>query len=421
MLFRPEVIDQGTTWIGGLRAARTTPTWLVTCVALLLAAGLMVYGVFGTYARKTRVAGILVSQGGEFKVTAPAAGYVSELKVHEGESVKAGQPLLVITTDRTTELRQGTGYASAHINEQIEKRRQAIRAQQHSRESTASLQKATQSLRMRSLDIEIEKIEDEINLQQRRRDIAATSLKRYEQLEARQFVSSFQVQQHQETLLDHEARLKALERNLAAVRKDRDASELELRQVNAQMVADLAAIQRDFASLNQEETENALRRVSVVTATRDGVVSALAVGLGQDVAAGQNLAALQPTASTLEAHIYAPTRTAGFVRVGQQVLVRYGAFPYQKFGVQYGRVTAVSQSAFAPNELSPALQTLFGRQEIPEALYRVTVSLSRQHIRAFDYEYPLRPGMALDADILQERRSIIEWLFEPLFAFSRRT
>lgn len=393
----------------------------MTGLALLLASSLVSYGVLGTYARKARVAGILVSQGGEFKVTAPAAGHVSEVLVREGQSVKAGQSLVVIATDRTTELQQGIGNASVHISEQIEKRRQAIRLQQQSRESSASLQKAALSARLRSLDTEIGKVEDEVALQQRRRDIATANLQRYEQLEARQFVSSQQVQQYQDTLIEQEARLKALERNLASVRKDRQASETELQQVGVQLAADKAVLLRDLANLNQEETENALRRFSVVTASRDGVVSALAVGPGQGVATGQNLAALQPAFSALEAHLYAPTRTAGFVRQGQQVLVRYAAFPYQKFGVHQGQVSAVSQSAFAPNELSPALQTLFGHQEMPEALYRVTVSLSQQQISSFGQDYPLRPGMALDADILQERRSIIEWLFEPLFAFARRT
>ena len=136
--------------------------------------------------------------------------------------------------------------------------------------------------------------------------------------------------------------------------------------------------------------------------------------------AGQSLAALQPKDSALEAQLYAPSRTAGFVVVGQSVLIRYAAYPYQKFGLQSGRVAAVSQSAFASSDLPPALQTQFGRQGT-EALYRVTVALDSQSIATYGEARPLKAGMALEADIVQDRRTIIEWMLEPLFAAAQRT
>ncbi|MEB0233304.1 HlyD family secretion protein, partial [Undibacterium sp. 10I3] len=58
-------------------------------------------------------------------------------------------------------------------------------------------------------------------------------------------------------------------------------------------------------------------------------------------------------AAQLEVHLYAPSRTAGFVANGQQVLIRYQAYPYQKFGLQKGTVTDISDTPFAPNELPP--------------------------------------------------------------------
>lgn len=421
MLFRPEVLEyNATSWIGGLRVARSLPTWIITSLAVLLAVSLIAYGVFGSYARKARVAGILVSQGGELNVTAPSLGRVIDIRVREGQAVKAGEALMTLDTDRTIESRQGTREATALIGEQIENRRRALDSRRQSRESGARLEKQAINARVRSLDVEIGKIEDEIELQKRRRDIAAASLQRHQQLAANRFVSSAQVEQHQEALIDQEASLKSLERSLASARKDREASAMDLRQVDVQLAAEIATLKRDLASLNQEGAENAIRRSTVITASRPGTVSAIAVSPGQSVGAGQSLAAIQPASSRLEAHLWAPTRTAGFVKEGQQVLVRYAAFPYQKFGVHRGSVSTISRSAFALNELPPSLQTLFGRQSTPEALYRVTVSLQEQEMAAFDQVYQLRPGMALEADIVQERRSIIEWLFEPLFAFARR-
>jgi multidrug efflux pump subunit AcrA (membrane-fusion protein) len=121
----------------------------------------------------------------------------------------------------------------------------------------------------------------------------------------------------------------------------------------------------------------------------------------------------------LEALLFAPSRTAGFVVPGQRVLLRYAAYPYQKFGLQSGRVVSVSQSAFAPSDLSPGLQTQFGHQS-NETLYRVTVALDSQSIATYGDVRLLKAGMALDADIVQDRRRIIEWMLEPIFAAAKR-
>jgi membrane fusion protein len=55
-----------------------------------------------------------------------------------------------------------------------------------------------------------------------------------------------------------------------------------------------------------------------------------------------------------------------------------------------------------------------------EPLYRITVSLDRQAVQAYGQAQPLVPGMRLDADVLLDRRRLIEWLFEPLLSVTGR-
>lgn len=96
--------------------------------------------------------------------------------------------------------------------------------------------------------------------------------------------------------------------------------------------------------------------------------------------------------------------------------MRYRAFPYQKFGQHLGRVRDVSRSAVSPGEVSRHLG-----QDIKEPRYRVIVALDGQSVLAYGQEEMLRPGMTLDADILLDRRRLIEWVLEPLFGFARGT
>jgi membrane fusion protein len=49
-------------------------------------------------------------------------------------------------------------------------------------------------------------------------------------------------------------------------------------------------------------------------------------------------------------------------------------------------------------------------------MYRVRASLSKQSISAYGKSFPLKVGMLADADIILEKRSLFEWLLDPLYA-----
>jgi membrane fusion protein len=123
----------------------------------------------------------------------------------------------------------------------------------------------------------------------------------------------------------------------------------------------------------------------------------------------------------LQAQLFAPSRTAGFIRAGQTVYLRYDAYPYQKFGLHQGRITSVSATPFAPSELPPNLaEQLLTQAGSKEALYRVNVSLEAQSIQAYGEALPLKAGLTVEADVLQERRKVWEWVLEPVLAARQR-
>jgi membrane fusion protein len=99
------------------------------------------------------------------------------------------------------------------------------------------------------------------------------------------------------------------------------------------------------------------------------------------------------------------------------VLLRYRAYPYQKFGHSRGVIASVSRSAIEPAEL-PAMFAGGAAGSPAEALYRITVALERQHVTAYGKAAPLQPGMQLDADVLLERRRLFEWVLEPVFTLT---
>ena len=99
-------------------------------------------------------------------------------------------------------------------------------------------------------------------------------------------------------------------------------------------------------------------------------------------------------------------------------MLRFDAYPYQKFGHTAGRVTEVARVALASQDLSALGLPGLDATGAGEPLYRITVDLSAQTIMAYGEARPLQIGMQLEADIMQERRKLYEWVLEPLISIT---
>ncbi len=109
-----------------------------------------------------------------------------------------------------------------------------------------------------------------------------------------------------------------------------------------------------------------------------------------------------------------PSAAIGFVRVGDPVLLRYQAFPYQKFGQYQASVVSIARNALSAAELATSgIQSASDR-----TYYRITVALKSQTVTAYGKPQALEAGMTLQADILQERRRLYEWVLEPLYSMT---
>jgi membrane fusion protein len=58
--------------------------------------------------------------------------------------------------------------------------------------------------------------------------------------------------------------------------------------------------------------------------------------------------------------------------------------------------------------------------ELKEPVYRVTVELNKQDVFAYGENFPLQAGMMLEADIILDKQSLFEWIFEPLMSMKGR-
>ncbi|MBC3910898.1 HlyD family secretion protein [Undibacterium umbellatum] len=428
-LFRPEVTAAlGSQWMGAIRLAQPLSASLIAIVALVIAAVLITYITLGSITKKARVTGVTVPVGGQLSVAAPNAGILLSSHVTEGEQVKAGQILFTLSTER----QNSQGEITALVAQQLASRADSMAAEQRLRQSQYQEKKQALQQRLANLTLEHTQLEQELLLAQRRQQLAQQSVVKYETLQGNGYVSAAQTQQKQEDLLDISTRLSTLQRSKTQLQANQIALQSELDTLANSLATDLTQIARAKASLKQEAAENANRQAVQIVAMQAGTVSALTNQPGQAINAGQVLASLIPVdikganveANSLEAHLYVPSRTAGFIQPGQEVLIRYAAFPYQKFGLHTATVTDVSRTPFAPAELPAHLASTIlsnAQQAINgfntnEALYRIKVRLHEQSINAYGQAQMLKPGMTLEADVIQDKRRIWEWVLEPVLA-----
>jgi membrane fusion protein len=125
------------------------------------------------------------------------------------------------------------------------------------------------------------------------------------------------------------------------------------------------------------------------------------------------LATLLPGGSggALEAELDVPTRAAGFVKPGTLVKLRVDAFPYARFGQLPAHVREVSQSAVSAVD---NLSSDVAGGAAGGGSYRVRVVIDPTDNTALAWRDALKAGMRVQASLVAEKRTLIEWVLEPL-------
>jgi len=421
-LFRPEVAQaQASQYLGTIRIGRNPSFSVVAVVSLLLAAALIAFAIAGEVTRKTKVPGLLVPAQGALQISAQAAGIVSEISSPEGAHIHRGGPIFMVKMDRVA----SSGETTELVAKALEQRAASLESERRVREAQALQRRQSLAGRARDLRVEIDASGREADLASRRVALAQRSLERFQQLSTSGFVAETQVQQRQEELIDLQARVDSALRTRNALSRELANARAEVLGIDSELTGQLAQIDRALSGVHQEMTENDGRKLQILVAPEEGTLTTVMVTKGASVQAGQVLAVFVPGSATqpsdLEAHLFAPSRAAGFVQSGQVAWLRLASYPYQKFGMTRGVVTGVSVAPINPQELPPGQSTaLLQAAQSSEPLYRIKVRLDAQMLSAYGKQQLLKPGMALEADVTQDRRAVWEWVFEPLLATGSR-
>jgi membrane fusion protein len=406
-LFRHEVLAaQADNTSGATLNIRPVGAGRLTAFFGVMVAIVLLVLIFGAYTKKERVQGVIQARDGVAMIVPPEAGLIKRVLVKEGQTVKAGDVIAEISNERFTD----AGNTQALIEGNLKGQRQQVMTQAEGQDEAhaASLEAVDQRLSQGQRDTR--SLVEEIRLQMQQISSARKLLDQLKPLLAEHIVSELQYEQQNQALLEQTAKLQTLQRQYSAIENDMAQARDERAKLKAQHRVTRAGLDRDLLNLQQEEVQRRGARVTLLKAPVDGIVSGLVATAGQSTPAGATLASIVPSGSPMEAVLYVPSTAIGFIKAGQGVRLSYDAFPYQRFGQYHGVVQSVSQTD---------VPVATGRNgEDRRAFFMVRVTLDSSLVKAYGAQVALHPGHTLTADIEIDRRKLIRWMLDPLFAFS---
>lgn len=412
-LFRSEVFEaKKNRWTGQIVLVRPFSLFALTLFAVCLAAALIAFAAFGSYTNKTTVEGQLVPLGGVVRVYAPETGVITDKKVADGDFVRAGDVLFTLSTARS----DGTGSVQARLAAEA-KLKKTLAEQDIARQNRIHAnEKTAQENTLRRLRQQLLHVQDQIAVQQKRITLNSKMLAKQNELVRQGALSELERTNYENMLLGLKADLAAYQREESNLAREIAAQQSNLDKLPEQQANEISQLERTLAAYNQEILDYGVRDGQTIRAAVSGYANAVNAEVGQQADASRLLASIVPQTVQLQANLYVPSRAVGFVKPGDKVVLRYQAYPYQKFGHATGRIVSIAQTALNKQELAN-LGNIFTNPALPnEPAYLVKVKLDKQTILVYGKETKLPIGMTAEADILHENKKLYEWMLDPLYS-----
>ena len=412
-LFRQEALDAANRGSLGTVALYCPPyRWLVISIVVVITAATTLFFIFGSYTKYESSTGELLPKNGMLIIPPPVSATVIDIPVKEGQRVEKGDVLMVLSSEVSTQFGQTRQVVAENLSAQRERLQQDLKTLSKLHEVEMQGLKET----INSLKLQQEQLRLQMTHRRKQVELARLQLTKLNAMHDQGYASNRQMEEQESALLDSQARYQEYQRQLLDIAQKILQAQQQLHQKPLDDAKKRNDIERQLADNRQSQVENEARRSFELRAPKSGYVGMIMIKNGQMLSAGQSAMAILPSDSELVARIMVNTQSIGFIQAGQRVVLRYKAFRYQKFGQQYGKVIEVSRTALTPQEVS----TLTGKNNIQEQQYRVLVALDKQTIKAYLQNEPLKPGMALDADFIVDKRRLYEWVLEPLFALGHK-
>ena len=414
-LFRKEAIShQNERLIGAITLAQPLSIKLTVLILVSVAVAIIAFLFSAEYSRKETVRGFLMPNKGVIKSFANQGGTIEKLWVKEGDKVTKGQTLATLLVqqsnsegvDLSTQLADQLNNQANLLSDEITQH-QALKVQE-------TLNLHAQKIALKNEQIALE---SQLILAEEKLTLLSEQQLDFNQLNKNGYLSNLDKERQQEALLEAKQEKQNIARLLLQQLNQLSQLAFNIKNIPQQYALRINNLKRQQADLQRQLAQVASDYKYTITASNNGVVTGIQVvegeTLSQSKAQSKPLLHILPEGSELIAELLLPTRSAGFIQLGNSTRLRFDAFPYQRFGFINSVITRIDQALISPNEIQLPIS-------LQEPVYRLRAKLSQQQMQVFGKAFDLKSGMLFEADIMLEQRTLIEWLLEPIYSLRGR-
>lgn len=157
--------------------------------------------------------------------------------------------------------------------------------------------------------------------------------------------------------------------------------------------------------LSSIESTKSYRKGFPMLAQYSGVVGYVNVLNGMYVKKDQDLFSIKYTSNGVGLVLYVPEKNIDEVNIGSKVIVKINAYPYQQYGVVYGRVYSISNTA---KHLEVGISR---NSKQADKFFTVRAQLNNQYVGQGGRKRQLLKGMSITAEIIGREMPIYRMLF----------
>lgn len=361
--------------------------WAVYLMLIALAAALG-WAAVSKVDIVVKSSGRVLADGREQLIASLEGGILRELLVRDGQQVVVGQALAMLDPTRV-EAQQAEGQAKRHALRATQARLQA-ESMGRALEFPEDLPESVTEAETESFDARHRALMDAVQTNRRSIELLMRELGMAESLSAKGLMSEVEVMRVRRQV--NELNLQTQER-LNRFRQDASAE-------GVRVLTELSLLEEQMVV-----RDDALRRTTLVSPVR-GVVKQIRVNtLGGVVSAGAPIMELTPLGDKLMVEARVKPADIGFVKVGQEVVIKLSAYEYTIYGGLKGVVVSISPDALGDAE----------RAATPDATwYRAIVRADATALKHGDKLLQVLPGMTGSIEIRTGQRSVLGFLFRPM-------
>lgn len=412
----------------------------VLWVLLAFLAALLLWAIFGQLDIVAVAEGKLIPQS-YVKIVQPAeAGIVKRILVREGASVHAGQVLMQMDTLIAEADTKSLAADAARKRLSIRRIDAELAGQPFRSEANDPpdlVREIEAQYRANRTALSAALAEERARLTKAQRELAAATQvkqkleailphyraqdKAFEKLAENGFAGGIMTSDKRRERIEKEQELETQGHLIASAEASIAQSQKRQAQIEADTRQKLYVEKNDLTGqldkLTQEIAKQAHRQaLMALQAPQDGTVKDLATHTaGTVVQPGAIMLTLVPKGDLLRAEVWVSNEDIGFVRPGQEVKLKFAPYPFQKYGMAYGKVETVSADAADQNTQGNSAAPTMDSTGKPQPLrYKALIVLQAMHLTAAGERFPLSVGMQTNAEILLGTRSVLAYLLSPV-------